>query len=86
MVKYNDNEFETKLKIKFTVLSKNTRILKLKRQLMFAFFAPINNLNRPLRKQKFTSVGSKGHGLQFVIGGFQSILCVCFVCVRVHCL
>lgn len=63
MVKYNDNEFETKLKIKFTVLSKNTRILKLKRQLMFAVFAPINNLNRPLRKEKFTSVGSKGHGL-----------------------
>ena len=47
MVKY-DNEFETKLKVKFSVLSKNTWILKLKRQLMFVLFAPIN---RPFRKQ-----------------------------------
>ena len=31
----------------------------------------------PLRKQKVTSTGSKGHGLWFVIGRFQSVLCVC---------
>ena len=31
----------------------------------------------PLRKQKVTSTGSKGHGLWFVIGRFRSVLCVC---------
>ena len=34
------------------------------------------DLCRPLRKQKITSTGWKGHGLWFVIGGFWSILCV----------
>ena len=38
-----------------------------------AFFAAVN----PLRKQKLTSTGSKGHGLWFVIGRFRSVLCVC---------
>ena len=28
------------------------------------------------RKQKFTSTGSKGHSLRFVIGGFRTALCV----------
>ena len=51
-----------------TVLFKNTRIPKLKNQLTFAFFAAINHLRGPLRKQKFTSTGSKGHGLWLVIG------------------
>ena len=32
-------------------------------QLMFAFFAAINHLSQPLRKQNFTLMGSKGHGL-----------------------
>ena len=43
---------------------------------MFVFFTAINHLSRPLKKQKFTSTGLKVHGLQFVIGGFQSVLCV----------
>ena len=32
--------------------------------------------NGPLRKQNFTLMGSKVHGLWFVIGGLWSILCV----------
>ena len=35
-----------------------------------------NILSGPLRKQTFTSMGSKGHGLWFVIGGFRSVLCI----------
>ena len=54
----------------------NMRILKFKSQLTIAFFAAVNHLNGPLRKQNFTLTGSKGHGLWFVIGGFQSVLCV----------
>ena len=40
------------------------------------FFAVINQLSGPFRKHKFSSVGSKGHGFLFVIGGFRSILYV----------
>ena len=53
-----------------------TRILKFKSQLTFALFAAVNHLSGPLRKQKFTSTGSKGHGLLFVTGGFRSVLFV----------
>ena len=56
--------------VNFTMLFKNMRILKFKSQLTFAFFAAVNHLTASLRKQKFTSMGSKGHGLQFVIVGF----------------
>ena len=35
------------------------------------FFAAVNHLNGPLRKQYFTLTGSKGHGLGFVVGGFR---------------
>ena len=52
------------------------QILKFKSQLMIALFAAVNHLNGPLRKQNFKVTGSKSHGLRFVIGGFQSILCV----------
>ena len=52
------------------------RILKFKSQLMTVFFAAVNHLNGPLRKQNFTLMGSKGHGWRFVIGGFRSILYV----------
>ena len=52
------------------------RILKFKSQLTIAFFAAVNHLNGPLRKQNSTITGSKGHGLCFVIGEFQSVLCV----------
>ena len=46
-------------------------------QLVFAFFAAVNHLSRPLRKKiNFTQTGSKGHGLWSVITGFQSILYV----------
>ena len=47
----------------FTALFTNMRILKFKSQLTIAFFAAVNHLNRPLRKQNFTLTGSKGLGL-----------------------
>ena len=50
--------------------------MKFKSQLTIAFFAAVNQLNGPLRKQNFTLTGWKGHGLWFVIGGFRSVLCV----------
>ena len=52
------------------------RILKFKSQLAIAFFAAVNHLNGPLRKQNFTLMGSKDRGLWFVIDGFRSVLCV----------
>ena len=52
------------------------RILKFKSQLTIAFFAAVNHLKGPLRKQNFTLTGSKGRGLWFVIGAFRSVLCV----------
>ena len=42
----------------------------------FAFFAAVNHLSGPLRKQNFTLTGSKGYGLWFVIGEFRSVYCV----------
>ena len=59
-----------------TTLFTNMRILKFKSQLTIAFFAAVNHLNGPLKKQNFTLMGSKGHGLWFAIGGFRSVLCV----------
>ena len=52
------------------------RIRKFKSQLTIAFFAAVNHLKGPLRKQNFTLTGSKGQGLLFVIGGFRSVFCV----------
>ena len=52
------------------------RIVKFESQLTIVFFAAVNQLNGPLRKQNFTLKISKGHGLWFVIGGFRSVLCV----------
>ena len=52
------------------------RMLNFKSQLMITFFAAVNHLNGPLRKQNFKLTGSKGHGFLFVIGGFRPILCV----------
>ena len=46
-----------------TALFTNMRILKFKSQLKIAFFAAVNHLNGPLRKQDFTLAGSKGQGL-----------------------
>ena len=59
-----------------TALFTNMRILKFKSQLTIAFFAAVNYLNGPLRKQNFPLTGSKGQGLWFVIGGFRSVWCV----------
>ena len=46
-----------------TALFRNMRILKFKSQLAIAFFAAVNHLTGPLRKQNFTLTGSKGHDL-----------------------
>ena len=46
-----------------TALFTNMQILKFKSQLMIAFFTAVNHLKEPLRKQNFTLMGSKGHGL-----------------------
>ena len=46
-----------------TALFTNMRILKFKSQLSIVFFAAVNHLNGPLRKQNFTLTGSKGQGL-----------------------
>ena len=54
----------------FTALFKNTQSLMFKSQLAFAFFAAVNHLSRPLKKQNFTLMDSKGHGF------FRSALCV----------
>ena len=50
-------------KDQLTALFTNMRILKFKSQLTIAFFAAVNHLNGPLRKQNFTLTGSKGQGL-----------------------
>ena len=61
MAKMGSNRiFEHQL---FIALYTNMRILKLKRQLTIAFFAAVNHLNGPLRKQNFTLTGSKGHSV-----------------------
>ena len=44
----------------FTALFTNMRILNFKSQLTVAFFAAVNHLNGPLRKQNFILTGSKG--------------------------
>ena len=59
-----------------TALFTNMRIVKFNSQLIIAFFAAVNHLSGPLRKQNFTLTGSKGHGLWFLIGGFRSLLCI----------
>ena len=46
-----------------TALFTNMRILKFKSQLAIAFSAAVNHLSGPNRKQNFTLMGSKGHGL-----------------------
>ena len=71
--------------MRVTALCTNMRILKFQSQLTIAFFAAVNHLNGPLRKQNFTLTGSKGHGLWFLIGGFRSVLWVFFVSRFVAC-
>ena len=62
-----------------TALVTNMRILKFKSQLPIVFFTAVNHLNRPRRKQNFTSTRSTGHGLLFVIGGFRSVFLLVIV-------
>ena len=57
------NEVEDKTMQDLTALFTNMRILKFKSQLTIVFFAAVNHLNGPLRKQNFTLTGSKGQGL-----------------------
>ena len=74
---YSNDLIYHKVGCSLTALFTNMRILKFKSQLTITFFAVINHLNGPLRKQNFTLTGSKGHGFWFVIGEFRSVLCVC---------
>ena len=57
------NEVQDKTVQDLTALFTNMRILKFKSQLTIAFFAAVNHLNGPIRKQYFTLTGSKGHRL-----------------------
>ena len=60
----------------FWIQFNSIQFLKLKSQLMFAFFAAVNHIGGPRRKPKFTK--------WFVISEFRSI-CV-FLCFKVRCL
>lgn len=60
----------------------NIRILEFRSQPTIAFFAAVNHLNGPLRKQNFTSRGQKVMACEFV--DFDP-LCV-FLCFKVRCL
>ena len=40
------------------------------------FSCSVKHLSGPLKKHMFTCMSSKGHGLRFVIGGFQAVLFV----------
>ena len=57
------NEVQEKTMQDLTALFTNTRILKFKSQLTIAFFAAVNHLYGPIRKQNFSLTGSKSHGL-----------------------
>ena len=74
---YSTDLIYHKVSCSLTALFTNMRILKFKSQLTITFFAVVNHLNGPLRKQNFTLTDSKGHGFWLVIGGFRSVLCVC---------
>ena len=55
-------QLSTKLGL-YCAFQKKRGILKFKSQLTIAFFAAVNHLNGPLRKQNFTLTSSKGQGL-----------------------
>ena len=67
-----------------TALLKNTRIVKFKSQMTITFFAAVNHLSGPLRKQNFTSAGSKGHVWDLPLVDFDSFWV--FLCFKVRCL
>ena len=58
--------------------------MKFKSQLMTSFFAAVNHLSGPLRKQNFTSTGSKGHVWDLPLVDFG--LFWVFLCLKVRCL
>ena len=58
--------------------------MKLKSQLTITFFVAVNHLSGPLRKQNFTSTGSKGHVWNLALVDFDPF-CV-FLCFKVRCL
>ena len=74
--KSRENHFD------INALFKNTWIRKFKSQLTFTFFAAASHLSGPLRKQEFTSTGSKRHGSWIV--DFEPF-CL-FLCFEVCCL
>ena len=47
-------------------------------------FAAASHLRGPLRKQTFTSVSCKDHGVWFLNGGFFFSFCI-FLCLKVRC-
>ena len=57
----------------FTVKFVVSRYVFCKLQSNFGFFCSVSYLSRPLRKHMVTWTSSKGHGLWFVIGGFQFV-------------
>ena len=63
-----------------------TRILKFKSQLTFAVFAAVSHLSEPLRKQTFTSTGSKGYGLLLLLWLMDFDMFCVFLCYKVRCL
>ena len=67
-----------------TPLFTNMRILKFKSQLTIAFFAAVNHLNGPLRKQNFTLAIQKVKVCDLWLVDFDPF-CV-FLCFKVHCL
>ena len=58
--------------------------MKFKSQLMTSFFAAVNHLSGPLRKQNFTSTGSKGHVWDLSLVDFDPFWVV--LCFDVRCL
>ena len=70
--------------ILITALFTNMRILKFKSQLTIAFFADVNHLNGPLRKQNFTLTGSKVMVSDLRLVDFDPF-CE-FLCFKVRCL
>ena len=69
----------TNHKIRTRKWTKNKENSKFRRHLkkhaiktVFLWLVNFDHLSGPLRKQKFTSAGSKGHCLRFMIGGFRS--------------
>lgn len=55
--------FHYSFKIFLNSSFQNHKNYEIQSQLTTPFFSAVNHLSGPLRKQNFTSTGSKGHGL-----------------------